>query len=66
MSKHKIDDELHDILSSVLPYLILEEPRKKGKPTGTSFLPHLVPEVHLMKTENLPPPPVVGRLLLLI
>ena len=29
---------------------------------SSDLLPHLVPEEHLMKTDKLPPPPVVGRL----
>ena len=49
-------------LAPVLPYLTPEQLRKRGKPAGTSFLPYLVPEEHLMKTEKLPPPPIVGRL----
>ena len=62
MSKRKFQSEMDAALAPVLPYLTPEKPRKKGKPAGTSFLPHLVPEEHLMKTDKLPPPPVVGRL----
>ena len=62
MSKRKFQDELDAALAPVLPYLTPEKPSNKGRPAGTSFLPHLVPEVHLMKTDKLPPLPVVGRL----
>ena len=65
MSKHKFQDELDAALAPVLPYLTPEKPRKKGIPSGTSFLPHLVPEEHLIKTDTLPPPPVVGGLQLI-
>ena len=59
MSKRKFQDELDATLAPVLPYLTQEKPRKKGNLSGTSFLPHLVPEEHLMKTDKLPPPPVL-------
>ena len=62
MSKRKFQSEIDAALAPVLPYMTPEKPRKKGKPAGTSFLPHLVPEEHLMKADKLPPPPVVGRL----
>ena len=62
MSKRKFQDELDAALAPVLPYLTPEKPSKKGKSAETSFLPHLVPEEHLMKTDKLPPPPIVGRL----
>ena len=62
MSKRKFQDELDAASAPILPYLIPEKPRKNGKPLGTSFLPHLVPEEHLMKTDKLPPPPIIGRL----
>ena len=62
MSKRKFHTEMGTALAPVLPYLTPEKPKKKRKPTGTSFLPHLVPEEHLMKTNKLPPPPVVGKL----
>ena len=62
MSKRKFQDELDAALAPVLPYLTTEKPSKKGTSAGTSFLPHLVPEEHLMKTDKLPPPPLVGRL----
>ena len=62
MSKRKFQKEMDAALAPVLPYLTPEKPKKKRKPVGTSFLPHLVPEEHLMKTNKLPPPPVVGKL----
>ena len=62
MRKHKFQTEMDATLSPVLIYLTPEKPRKKRKPTGTSFLLHLVPEEHLIKTNKLPPPPVVGQL----
>ena len=62
MSKCKFQDELDATLAPVLPYLTPEKSSKKGKSIGTSFLPHLVPEEHLMKTDKLPPLPIVGRL----
>ena len=62
MRKHKFQDKLDAALAPVPPYLTQEKLRKKGKPLGTSFLPHMVPEEHLMKTDKLPPAPVVGRL----
>ena len=40
-----------DALAPVLPYLTPEKPRTMGKPSETSFLPHLVPEEHLMETD---------------
>ena len=49
-------------MAPILPYLTPEKASRKGKSAGTSFLPHLVPEEHLMKTDKLPPPPVFGRL----
>ena len=65
MSKRNFQSEMDAALAQVLPYLTPEKPTKKGKPAGTSFLPHLVPEEHLMKTDKLPPPPVVARLLII-
>ena len=62
MSKRKFQDVLYAALAPVVPYLTMEKPGKKGKPAGTYFMPHLVPEEHLMKTAKLTPPPVVGRL----
>ena len=62
MSKRKFQTEMDTALAPVLLYLTLEKPMKKRKPVGTSFLPHLVLEEHLMKTNKLPPPPVVGKL----
>ena len=49
-------------LATVLPYLTLEKPKKKWMLTRTSFLLHLVTEEQLMKTNNLLPPPVIGKL----
>ena len=62
MSKCKFQTEMDAALALVLSYLIPEKTRKKGKRAETSFLPYLVPEEHLVKTEKLPTPPVVGRL----
>ena len=63
MSKRRFQDEVDATLAPVLPYLTPEKTCKKGKPAGTSFLPHLVPEEHLMKTNKLPLPPVIDSLL---
>ena len=62
MSKRKFQTEMDAALAPVLQYLTPEKPKKKWKPIGTSFLPHLVPAELLMKTNELPPPPVVGKL----
>ena len=62
MSKRKFQTEVDAALASILPYLTLPKPKKKRKPTVTSFLLHFVLEEHLMKTNKLPPPPVVGKL----
>ena len=62
MRKCKFHDELDAAPAPVLAYLTPQKPRKKGKPIVTSFLPHLVPEEHLNKTDKLPLPPVIGRL----
>ena len=62
MSKPKIQKEMDAALAPVLPYLTPKKPKKKRKPAGTSLLPHLVPEEHLIKSNKLPPPPVVGKL----
>ena len=62
MCKCKFQSEMDAALASVLPYLTPEKPRNKGNLAGTAFLPHLVPEEHLMKTDKLLLLPVVGRL----
>ena len=62
MSKHKLQTEMDAPQAPVFPYSTKEKPKNKRKPTGTSFLPHFVPEEHLMKTNKLPPQPVVGKL----
>ena len=62
MSQCKFQDELDVALAPVLSYFTPEKPSKKVKSAWTSFLPHLVPEEHMMKTDKLPPPPIVGRL----
>ena len=61
MSKRIFQTEMDAALASALPYLTSEKIKKKRKPTGTSFLLHLVPEEHLMKTNKLPPQPVLGK-----
>ena len=66
MSKRKFQSEMDAALAPVLPYLTPEKPRKKGQPAETSFLPHLVPEEHLMKTDKLPLPPVVMIIITLL
>ena len=62
ISKRKVQTEMDVALAAVLPYLTLEKPKKKRNLTVTSFLMHLVQVEHLMKTNKLPPPPVVGKL----
>ena len=62
MSKRKFQTEMDAALAQVLPYLTPEKPKEKRKPTGISFQLHLIPEEHLMKTNKLPPPPVVAKL----
>ena len=62
MSKHKFQKEMDAALAPVLPYLAPEKLKKKRKPAVISFPPHLVSEEHLMKTNKLPPSPVIGKL----